>query len=324
MSASFLSMDHSSGRKKNRNTLDQSAMNENSLIIDNIKRNSVRPKEDANIKASAAIEDTNAIISALKQSVGEMQKKYALEISSLKREIAQNKASIPSSDSSAILGRYDSVIDNLGSKLQQLETRLASYVTDLQRSISDISLSGERKLSNTVDTLRRELLQSKTSQSNMVVTADPSSVSKKEHDLKVLGLQAEIKKLSDASLVHSNTLSSLDKKINTEVTKVHSDMHTRHEDTRTQISQLHSHIQGLSDASKRTPESKKVIIGEEFNMPEQPAVLKEGGAHRVAPLSLVVNGGVVLYDIGYVTDKKGLVPVYIDPVTSRLVVYYGK
>jgi len=71
-------------------------------------------------------------------------------------------------------------------------------------------------------------------------------------------------------------------------------------------------------------EVKTMQLGPKFNLPQQPEVVLEGGVHKVAPLALTVNGGVVLHDIGYTTDKAGLVPVLLDPVTGRLVQYRGK
>lgn len=65
-------------------------------------------------------------------------------------------------------------------------------------------------------------------------------------------------------------------------------------------------------------------VGADFNIPEQPSVEQEGGVHKVSPLAIVVNGGVLLHDIGYTTDKKGLVPLYYDPATQRALIYQGK
>lgn len=65
-------------------------------------------------------------------------------------------------------------------------------------------------------------------------------------------------------------------------------------------------------------------VGADFNIPEQPSVEQEGGVHKVSPLAIVVNGGVLLHDIGYTTDKKGLVPLYYDPTTQRALIYQGK
>lgn len=65
-------------------------------------------------------------------------------------------------------------------------------------------------------------------------------------------------------------------------------------------------------------------IGKAFNIPEQPYVVKEGGVHKVAPLALSINGALVLHDIGYTSEKKGLIPIYFDPITERLLIYNGK
>lgn len=76
----------------------------------------------------------------------------------------------------------------------------------------------------------------------------------------------------------------------------------------------------LNESSK----IKTLYIGNDYNMPKQPAVSIEGGIHKSAPLALSVNGAVVLHDIGYTTDKKDLIPLYYDPVTNRVLIYQGK
>lgn len=97
-------------------------------------------------------------------------------------------------------------------------------------------------------------------------------------------------------------------------------------DSDTKVEQLSTHVDTLSSKIPSTYDKKvdTLHVGADFNLPEQPSTEKEGGVHKVAPLSFVVNGAVLLHDIGYTTDKKGLVPLYYDPITQRALIYQGK
>lgn len=73
-----------------------------------------------------------------------------------------------------------------------------------------------------------------------------------------------------------------------------------------------------------TPKDPLVLhVGKAFNAVEQ-TVVSEGGLHKVAPVALSVNGAVILHDIGYSSNKKDLVPLYLDPYTNRVTTYRHK
>lgn len=109
----------------------------------------------------------------------------------------------------------------------------------------------------------------------------------------------------------------------------------RSPDVDVQIKQLNAAVKDMAMKLNALTQKEPVVqvisdqtehlhVGKRFNLPEQPEIEREGGIHKVAPLALTINGAVILHDIGYTTDKKGLVPLYYDPVSQRALIYHGK
>lgn len=125
----------------------------------------------------------------------------------------------------------------------------------------------------------------------------------------------------------SSRISSLERAINDIKTSLDRHLQSHNDaidmiklkDSDTKVDTLSNKISSTYDKKVDT-----LHVGADFNLPEQPSTEKEGGVHKVAPLSFVVNGAVLLHDIGYTTDKNGLVPLYYDPITQRALIYQGK
>lgn len=95
-------------------------------------------------------------------------------------------------------------------------------------------------------------------------------------------------------------------------------------DMEAKIQQLMNHIHDLEAAVAKPVQvesQKSLHIGEACNFPEQPTVIKEGGAYKTPPLALSVNGAVAVHNIGYTSERKNLAPVHYDASSERLVVY---
>lgn len=69
-------------------------------------------------------------------------------------------------------------------------------------------------------------------------------------------------------------------------------------------------------------EKDTLHVGKESFIPPQPTPKQESGVYKDAPLSLSVNGGLVLHNIGY-TNKKGY-DLTMDKDTGRVMLYHGK
>lgn len=129
------------------------------------------------------------------------------------------------------------------------------------------------------------------------------------------GVKTSIKDLS-------SRISSLERAINDIRTSL--DRHLQSHNDAVDMIKLKDSDTKVEQLSTYDKKVDTLHVGADFNLPEQPSTEKEGGVHKVAPLSFVVNGAVLLHDIGYTTDKNGLVPLYYDPITQRALIYQGK
>lgn len=72
---------------------------------------------------------------------------------------------------------------------------------------------------------------------------------------------------------------------------------------------------------QRMEKPTRLHVGAPCNLPEQPEPVQEGGAYKVPPLALSVNGSIAAHNIGYTSDRKNLIPLYYDAATERLVAF---
>lgn len=300
MTTSFQSMDHSSSLKKTKQQLQESKLGITSIPLE--LKKSFKPSKQVKKVVQEAIKPATDSIT---QSVKELKKKHKGDIAGLEKEIESLRSTISDIKKDAKLK-----VSKLEDELLKVNTNLNTSKKEDEKKLTSVSdkLSTEVNKANTsVKTLEQQVVALKkevTVQNNAAIQAKSitnDSLDKlrtmydaklNDQDKVIKDLQATLRELT--KMVTSNTIRALEASRATEATEaVSSNVKTLH-------------------------------VGDEFNLPEQPDVVKEGGIHKVAPLSLTVNGAVLFHDIGYTTDKKGLVPLFYDPVTNRVLFYKGK
>lgn len=329
-------MDHSSALKKTKQQLQESKLGINSISLD--LKNSAKPNKQVKKVVQEVIKPATDSIAL---SVRELKKKQKGDVTSLEKEIESLKSNISDIKKDAKLK-----ISKLEDELAKVNTNLNNSKKEEEKKLSTVSdkISTEVTKTNTsVKTLEQQVVALKkevTVQNNAVVqtkSATDDSISKfsKSYDSKLAEqnkkLNDQVKQLND----QNNYLSDHNKKLN-EQSKKMSEQAKQLEDQSKMIKDLQATLKELTkmvtnntiraaEASESVSSNVKTLhVGDDFNLPEQPDVVKEGGLHKVAPLSLTVNGAVLFHDIGYTTDKKGLVPLFYDPVTNRVLFYKGK
>ena len=250
------------------------------------------------------------------------------------------------------LGIASVLVDVKNSKQVQQAKKIIQPAKEALSHVENMLLDVRKRHTQEVSTFRNEtstlksmFFESRKDLLNKFSLVDNTITDLKEkiesliRDSRILSdLSNEVSKIQSFLKKLEETVSSTKKELDTFTTreKLLSVKQSEHDD---QIKQLHTSIKEVSSklsyaqvaaknvskvANQVGTETKSLHVGEKFNLPEQPPTLKEGGIHKVAPLSLVVNGAVLLHDIGYTTDKKGLAPLYYDPVTQRALIYQGK
>lgn len=292
--STFQSMDHSSAMKKTRQQLHESELGIAPVTLE-IKKTSKPIQHTKRVIPQA--KDTSIL---LETSLSDFRKKHTQDVSSLRSDISSIKSSFSESrrDLCGKLAYVDERFSDVKSKLEYFKKESEEVLSSLKQ----VSSATASKL----DSLFQE-------------------ISKLYHQLKNLESQFISFKKENES-ISSKMVDS--KSIEDRVLSAQKSKYAEHD---VQIKQLNAAVKDISSklsyaevAAKNTDHVKSLHIGDKFNLPEQPAIVKEGGLHKVAPLSLAVNGAVLLHDIGYTTDKKGLVPLYYDPVTQRALIYHGK
>jgi len=289
----FQSMNHSSSLKKTRQQLHESELGVGAIPFD--LKKSVKPIK----KQQQTSPPVKTTCSSLKP-IDDLKRKHKNDISDLRQEIssvkgllsdAKKESHLKISSLSERLLRVSHESNNLkDEKIEALNTdssRHAEKVESLQQELHSVQ-SSMKGLEKQLLAAEKESATHANTVTSKALQATHSYENKiNNQDRQIRDLQAAVKQLTHMISAQSNVSTPI------EVTKVGSTVQTLH-------------------------------IGNSFNLPEQPSVEKEGGIHKVAPLSLTVNGAVLFHDIGYTTDKKGLVPLFYDPVTNRVLFYQGK
>lgn len=314
MTASFQSMDHSSSIKKIRQQLNTSELGIATVPIE-LKRNPrVTHPARKTARPQSVPSEVKPPCTSL-QIISDFKKKHKDEIGTLKQEITTLKSQL--TDAKKDLHSKVSKVSDDVSKVQsetlsakEQSTKVLSKHRHLHdkhelnvSKVEDIS----KELSDTKSALKRVEQQLVLSKKESMVNAN--SIAKKStdsYDNKIQDQGAQIRELQSAVRELSRQLS-----VNTKSVQV----------SQASISSLQSQEANTQSLSSSV---RSLHIGEDFNLPEQPDIIKEGGIHKVAPLSLTVNGAVLFHDIGYTTDKKGLIPLFYDPITNRVLLYQGK
>lgn len=303
MTTTFQSMDHSSAMKKTRQQLQESELGITPVHID-MKKGS-KPIQHVR-KLVMPTKDTSP---HLESSLSELRKKHAQDMSSIRAESSTLKGSLFESrkETSSKLAHVDNQISDLKNKVDSLKKDNETLPSSLDLSSKFTPIHQEiSKLQSQVKSIEQQLLSLKKEtemKSVSVKSVDPKEIRNIEE--RVLSVQ----KAQDSKyLEHDSQI----KQLNTTVRDISS-----------KLSYAQAAASTLPSVSKGD-HVKSLHVGDQFNLPEQPVAVKEGGLHKIAPLSLTVNGAVLLHDIGYTTEKKGLVPLYYDPVTQRALIYHGK
>lgn len=220
------------------------------------------------------------------------------------------------------------------SSLSELKKKHQSDISNLKQEI--LSLKNQLSESKKENHVKLSLLEGNVlKSSDQLKQQDAERITSLEDFFsdelsKVLGLVSDLQE-QFGSLVDISSVDKLEAKVQSYEAKITNqdkqlkELQLAVSESRSAIKELQSSFSNLAKSTSSSQSNTKTLhIGERFNLPEQPTVQKEGGLHKVAPLALSVNGGVVLHDIGYTTDKKGLEYLMFDPVSERLLFYKGK
>lgn len=256
---------------------------------------------------------TNIIVPEVKKSSKPVQKVEVEkthqheELASLRQEIASLSASL------AEVRREKYEQHSLSSSVRSLEQQLSSLQKNFSQQISQVESS-----------LKKSLPVQKTSESDGQIRDLQNSV--KNLQLLIDTIHATIKGI--LQVVSNNSFEAAKvaakKSSGSEVLRVPTPVVAQASAPVPIVRKVVSAPPVVAQASLSVGEHRTLHVGQPFNMPEQPAVVREGGLHKDAPLALSVNGAVLFHDIGYTTDKKGLDPLFYDPVTNRVLFYKGK
>lgn len=143
---------------------------------------------------------------------------------------------------------------------------------------------------------------------------------RKVSDLKLRTLEAGLQSLSDSSTSMISRVEAEIKQAQQQQPRVGAAKDPRIDELQNLVKQHQDTIAKLQESVSNTKRSTH--FGEPVSLPEQPKPQSEGGVWKSAPLSMSVNGGVVLHNIGF-TKEKGL-DLTLCPKTHRLLVHQSK
>lgn len=169
-------------------------------------------------------------------------------------------------------------VDNLKKALSELldvNNAMKAAKDEVENVKNMVKGLGDRfeslQYSKEIDSLRKDLEAAKIKKPPII-----QKINGKNYEPEIEDLKSRIVSLSNALSDNKLALSSNERALGALLTK--------HEERK--------HIAG-----------KYVNIGPEFNLPELPQVIEKAGIYQEAPVSLSVNGGIVLHNIGY-KDKR--------------------
>ncbi len=157
------------------------------------------------------------------------------------------------------------------------------------QAIDGIKASFEEERAGYIDRinkLKAEIQQLRNQQLKSSATKDDVAAARSAVNQKMSTLESQVQGLSQ-------TVQGIDSQVNTRITKALQSSASRH----------------------------RFHVGPEYNPPSQPEPVQEGGAFRVPPLALSVNGAVAIHNIGFTPERKNLVPLYYDAATERLTAF---
>lgn len=190
--------------------------------------------------------------------------------------------------------------------IHNVENSTNNKMNDIHSILSNI-LDNIKEKDNRLHDLATSIQYNKDSVSDIVAGIN-SVLAKKEEEIDNI-----------KSFIHiSNT--HLDRKNEDVITSI---QHANNSlaDKQSQIDDLKNQLSNLSTSLSSI---QNLRIGDQTHLPRQPDPVSVGGVWKTAPLSLAVNGGVVLHDIGYASSSKNTLPLVWDPTTSRLLINTGK
>lgn len=288
--STYQSMDHSSSVKKTRQHLQDSEFGIGSVSVD-VKKSHKKIQHAKKV----SIQPVKESLSHVESMISDVRRKHAQELSTFQNNTSSLRNSL-SESRKELLSKFSFVDDTIAVLKEKIESLIKDneILSELANEVSKIQ-SFLKKLEESILSLKKELDVFNSKEKAL-------TMKQSEHDNQIRQLNVAMKDISTKLSYAQVAAKNVPKEIIKEVITV--------------------------PAPPTTPPTidhvKSLHIGEKFNLPEQPPVVKEGGIHKSAPLSLTVNGAVLLHDIGYTTDKKGLVPLYYDPITQRALIYQGK
>lgn len=212
-------------------------------------------------------------------------------------DMLRNIFSTHQQDTTAKLDSVDNRLQGHSSLISSLHQQLDKHNSHLIGVSSHIPVHQDQLQSilSQMESLKSKVDSNKTYLEGLVNTLN-DLLNRKEGE--IYNLHVQLQQLSAKVGSHGNDISSVMSQIEEKQQELHR--------LRQEVSSTLTNIPSMT-------------IGDQTNIPQQPEPHKVNGVWSTAPTSLVVNGGVVLHDIGY-SNSKNLMNVGWDPSTSRLII----